>query len=402
MKLLNIAKVTFFRRLRDKQELLTNIFLPLLLIFILGTALQGNFGVSELGDIPTAYLNEDKGPGGEAFEEFLEEEEIKQWLHVIPVDSYDQGLALIDQREALTFIYLPENFSEGIASGGGGTIEIRDAGLSQLLPSVVNNIVESYTQGGNLMLALMDMERTALKETSVENSRFFTEKIRVGGEDNVQKPLILRNTLDGGEKQISGMDYYAVTMLVMFIMWGIFTGAQSLTEDLFTPLKTRIYMAPVGKLSYFLGKTIGVLGTFIFQILVIIFFTKWVYGVGWGETLWPILGISVVLSLVAIAIGIAIALSAPSESGSAAIINGFVVISTFVAGGFFPIEMESSLFRIIRSLSPNYHAQQGIFNVVYNGSTAAIGESILSLLAISAGVLLMAFYQGRRKTHEDL
>ena len=110
MKLLNIAKVTFFRRLRDKQELLTNIFLPLLLIFILGTALQGNFGVSELGDIPTAYLNEDKGPGGEAFEEFLEEEEIKQWLHVIPVDSYDQGLSLIDQREALTFIYLPENF----------------------------------------------------------------------------------------------------------------------------------------------------------------------------------------------------------------------------------------------------------------------------------------------------
>lgn len=385
MKLGNIAKVTFLRRIRDKQELLTSIFLPLLLIIILGTALQENFSAGQLGDIPVAYFSEDSGPAGAAFEVFLEEEEIEQWLNIVPVDSYDQGLALIDQRETLSFIYLPEDFSENISRGEEGKIEIRDAGLSELLPSIVNNIVRSYTQEGNLMVALMAMEETSLNE--------------MGGE--VSNPLITRNTLDGREEQITGLDYYAVTMLVMFIMWGIFSGAQSLTEDLFTPMKTRIYTAPIGKINYFLGKSVGVFYTFILQILVIILFTKWVYGVQWGESLWPIFAISMMLSFVAISIGIAIGLLAPSETVSATIINGFVIISTFVAGGFFPIEMESSVFRILRSLSPNYHAQQGIFNVVYGGSSGAIGESLIRLLAISAVFLIIGFYQGRRKVRED-
>lgn len=390
MKLFYLAKITFFRRLRDKQELLTSVFLPLLLIFILGTALQGNFSAGELGNIPVAYLNADQGPGGAAFEEFLEDEEIKQWFNIVPVDSYDQGLGLIDEQEVLSFIYLPEGFSRRIVSGEGGNIEIRDAGLSQLLPSVVNNIVRSFTQGGNLMLSRMKMEEPPLDFQSRENWHRSTEE-----------SLIQRNTLDGGDEPISGMDYYAVTMLVMFIMWGIFSGAQSLTEDLFTPMKTRIYSAPVGKFNYFLGKSLGVFATFFVQILVIILFTRWVYGVTWGQNLGSILGVSMVLSFVAIIIGIAIGLSTPSETASAMIINGFVIISTFVAGGFFPLEMESPFFRVIRSLSPNYHAQQGIFNVVYNGSGTAVGEAILSLLAISALFVFIALYRGRRNLHED-
>lgn len=401
MKFLKIAQITFLRRLRDKQELLTSIFLPLLLIVILGTALQGNFSAGRLGDIPVAYLNEDLGPGSQAFESFLKEEEIQQWLSIVPVDSYDQGLALIDQRETLSFIYIPEGFSERISREEETAIEIRDAGLSQLLPSIVNNIVRSYTQGGNLMMALMAMEETSFRELEGEASNPLMESMGEGTEGNPRNSYINRNTLDGREEQISGLDYYAVTMLVMFIMWGIFTGAQSLTEDLFTPMKTRIYIAPVGKLNYFLGKSLGVFATFILQILVIIFFTKWVYGVQWGESLWPVFAISVVLSFVAITIGIAVGLLAPSENASATIINGFVVISTFVAGGFFPIEMESSLFRILRSLSPNYHAQQGIFNVVYGGSGGAIRESIIGLLAINAVFLVIAFYRGRRKVRED-
>ncbi len=401
MKLGNIAKVTFLRRIRDKQELLTSIFLPLLLIVILGTALQGNFSAGQLGDIPVAYFSEDSGPWGEAFEVFLEEEEIEQWLRIVPVDSYDQGLALVDQRETLSFIYLPEDYSENISRGEIGTIEIRDAGLSELLPSIVNNIVRSYTQGGNLMMALMAMEDISFSDMEGDSSDPASGIMGEGAEGNPRDSLITRNTLDGREEQITGLDYYAVTMLVMFIMWGIFSGAQSLTEDLFTPMKTRIYTAPIGKINYFVGKSIGVFGTFILQILIIIFFTKWVYGVQWGDSLWPIFVISVMLSFVAISIGIAIGLLAPSENTSATIINGFVIISTFVAGGFFPLEMESSLFRILRSLSPNYHAQQGIFNVVYGGSAGVIGESILRLLAISLVFLVIGFYQGRRKVRED-
>jgi|GEM_PF-478330 len=401
MKLGNIAKVTFLRRIRDKQELLTSIFLPLLLIIILGTALQGNFSAGQLGDIPVAYFSEDSGPGGEAFEDFLEEEEIEQWLRIVPVDSFDQGLDLVDQRETLSFIYLPEDYSESISRGEKGTIEIRDAGLSELLPSIVNNIVRSYTQGGNLMMALLAMEDTSLNEMEGDSSDSISGVMGEGAEGNPRDSFITRNTLDGREEQITGLDYYAVTMLVMFIMWGIFSGAQSLTEDLFTPMKTRIYTAPIGKINYFLGKSIGVFGTFILQILIIIFFTKWVYGVQWGESLWPIFAISVMLSFVAISIGIAIGLLAPSENASATIINGFVVISTFVAGGFFPLEIESTLFRVLRNLSPNYHAQQGIFNVVYGGSGGVIGESILRLLAISLVILVIGFYQGRRKVRED-
>lgn len=387
MKLGKIAQITLLRRIRDKQELLTNIFLPLLLIIILGTALQGNFSAGQLGDIPVAYFSEDTGPASEAFESYLEEEEVHQWLRIVPVDSYEQGLALLDQRETMSFIYLPEDFSENISQGEEGTIEIRDSGLSELLPAIVNNIVRSYTQGGNLMMALMTMDETSLRGVEEEDSN--------------SGSLITRNTLDGRREQISGLDYYAVTMLVMFIMWGIFTGAQSLTEDLFTPMKTRIYTAPIGKINYFIGKMVGVFGTFILQILVIVFFTKWVYGVQWGESLWPIFAISIVLSFAAISIGIAIGLLAPSESASATFINGFVIISTFVAGGFFPIEMENPVFRTIRGLSPSYHAQQGIFNVVYDGSGGAIAESIIRLLAISAVFLAIGFYQGRRKVRED-
>ena len=392
MKLWKIAYTTFLRKSRDKQELLTSILLPLVLILILGSALQGNFTSQTLGNIPVGFYTEDEGPGRESFEEFLEHEEIREWLNIIPVSDYEEGVKMVNDLDLLALISLPPDFSERISQGLEAEIEVLDAGVSELYPSIVNSIVRSYVQGGNLYFAV----------GSGPGQWMGNGNPGEGTEGATEVQLIERNTFRGDNEPIRGIDYYAVTMLVMFVMWGIFSGSQSLTEDLFTPMKIRINTAPVSRLNYFIGKNFGVLGTFIVQILTIILFTKYAYGVNWGENILPIIGISLLLSFVAISLGLAVALISPSENASTSIINGFVVVATYIAGGFFPINHGEGILSLVRNFSPNYHAQRGIFHFLYGTEPGALTESILWLLGITLFAFVISLIFGRRRISEYL
>lgn len=388
---------TFMKRIRDKGDILLSIIQPIILILILGSVFQGSFEAQDLKGIHVAYYGEDNSIGQEAFEEFLNDDRVGEWLNIYEVSSYEEGKEYVENNRVSGFIYIPSDFTYNIINNSDARISIYDNGLSIIRPQIINNIVSLFTSGGNLMLTELNMTDKTIFDFNEEDIKLIEGETSAKNEFIKSIPLGNSNNID-----MSGMDYYSVTMLVMFIMWGIFQGVNSIREDLFTPNRYRILSAPINKYKYYISKNIGVLLTFFVQILSIIFFTKYFYNVNWGDNLLIIILISLLISIVAINIGICISMIFKSENKVAGAVNGFVVISTFIAGGFTPIESDNIVFILLRNLSPNYHGQRAIFNIVYNGSSNEVLISILSLIAISIVLLITSLYFGRRNLIEDI
>ena len=391
MKILQITWYTFLRKIRDRQESITGVILPILLIFILGSALQGGFTSQDIGRIRVGYFNSDQKGASLAFEKFLEAEEVKEWLNIIPVNSYEDGIEKINSLEISSFIYIPNGYTENFMKANEASIQIIDTGFSSIVSGVVNNIVSMYNNGGNMAISLLDMQGKDL--TSMGNP----EKLQEILGENEDTQLLKRIALDGKEDPISSMNYYAITMLVMFSMWGAFNGSQGLSEDLFTAVKYRIQGAPISKLGYYTGKSLGLIASNFFNILIIIFFTKFAYGVNWGNQIAYVILIAFLLSMLSIQIGIFLSVIMKDESSVNTAINGIVVVSTFVAGGFMPLQSENPIFKMIQRISPNYHGQNAFINLIYNPGSREVFYSIGWILGMLILFTSMSVYFGRRK-----
>ena len=125
-------------------------------------------------------------------------------------------------------------------------------------------------------------------------------------------------------------------------------------------------------------------------------FTRYAYGVNWGENLPLILLITFTLVLLSIGLGTMIAMVTRNEMLAGSILNGLIPVFTFIAGGYYRFSIPGKFFSALQHLSPNYLAQTAIFNTIYGG--AAAHQALLGAMgAIILGTFAVAMAAERRK-----
>lgn len=376
MNWIDIAISTIKIKLRDRKALVTTMLLPIVLILILGSALKSTdaFSIKDFGKTTVYYLNDDKNLAGKNFDEFLKEKDIKDILDVKSVNSYSEGEKLVDEGKGIALIYINKDYSNNIENDKKAKIQLYESKYNSVRNSIVENIVDSYNSGANTIIA-------ASKITG-KNEGYETS-------NNVKDKYI-----DIAGKTPRAIDYYAVTMLVMTLMYGTMYGCTDLDELYFKKVGQRIKTTSINTFEHLFGVVVGEVFFLLIQAIILMLFTKYVYGANWGNNLVTIVLAMLGLATMATGIGIMFGAITNDAERGASLLKIVVPIFTFISGGYYKIiTVDSKILDYI----PNNLAQTALFNTVYGGSSAAAQNAILTMFVMAAIALIVASLAGRRK-----
>ena len=364
MRLGTMFYYTLIQNWRDRSTYLEMLFLPILLIFILGISLGNAFQSPFISDTEVAYFNEDKGPIGESFEMFMRHEEITDLLSLTPVISADEGIQLVEEGQVHAFIHVPADLLQG------ETVKLQLIGSHQhnFRFTIVESMLESFVSGVNMVLAMEEINPDSLlmvRENSIEARSLQASDVRPGA-----------------------MDYYAVTMLVMFMMYGTTYAVFGMKHAYLNTTGHRIRTTPIRPIEHYLGLVLANMLTVLIQGIILVTFTRFVFGVNWGNNL-PLLFLILLLTgIMAIGLGTAIVMVTGNETLSGNIVMVLVPVMTFLAGGFFRLGLpDGSFLYYLQYLSPNYLAQTALFNTIYAGDF----QRTLSMMLIMMAIILISF-----------
>jgi len=364
---------------RERESYLQMMLLPIALIFILGMSLSPMFQPASIGKTVVAYLNEDRGPVGENFDRFLDNREVASMLEIVTVDNKEEGLRKVEDEEAAAFIHLPAGITESSATGLNKAITITGHPNRSLRLTIVENIVESYVSSVNAVFAMYMM----------------------GDSDPVhayESGVIRRMPLPASDIMPSSVDYYAVTMLVMIIMYGATYAVSGMKTSYLTEIGKRVKSTPIRASEHYIGLVMANVVTVFTQGLVVIAFSYFAFQVNWGNNIGQIIGILFLLVLLAIGLGTAIAMLVRDFMLGSRIIDGLVPVFTFIAGGYIRLAIPSgSLISYVQYLSPNYLAQTAMFNTIYGGDGAKTGLMVFGLLIFITVSFVLALFSERRR-----
>lgn len=377
MKIFYIAGNIVKRSIRDRKTLMVSLLMPIVLILILGSALKAAYSTDDIGKTSVCYVNNDSGSISKNFDNFLKYDEIKKILDVKRVSSYDEAVKSVNKGDAKALIYIGKNYSEEIAKGNKGKIQVYADKNSSVRLQIVKSLIDSYNDGANTVMITSKISRADTQYTESSN--------------------IKENYLSVDGKTPRALDYYAVTMLVLTIMYSANYGCSELENMFFKNVGSRIRTTATKGYQQIFGIILGAIFTLLLQAAVLILFTKFVYGANWGSNPLMIFGTIISLAIFAIALGVMLTVIV-GEADKASLVVGIIVpILTFVSGGYYKINIDNAVYTKIKYFVPNNLAQTAMFNSIYNGSLTEAGQCILILLGFAAAAFIIAVIFGRRK-----
>lgn len=367
MKIAMITFYTMIRHLRDKRVMIAFILMPIVMIAILGAALDNQFTPKNVKAVDVGFISMENEQLTSTFREFLGTEEVTSMLNVISVDSYEDGITAIKKGEFESLIYIPVNNSQNEKQM---PIEI----YSNKETSVVVPIIESFVRVYNLNETLIRLEGRPVNPTfmgsNIEETKIITEG-----------------------KIPSGVDYYSISTLFQCMIMGAIYGVFAVTKDLGNYTYTRLTTAPIKSIQITFGKLIGsTLALFLVSVLIFLV-SKFLYKANWNADLWLILSVLLLIAMIAVSIGMILAFLTRNTMISALMTFIISFFFTFVAGGFSP--MEGAVFEFLSQLSPNTYGRQLLSSNIYDGILDL--DALLKLLVITGVTVILTLLTGRRK-----
>ena len=376
-RILTIFQYTVLRNLRDTGNTVFQMLVfPIVLIFILGMALAPAFDHTQFNPTNVGYINEDQGPMGEHFHQFLANPEIGNLLNITSVQSKEEGLDLVKSGGITALIHLKADFSQQVSAGNPAAIQLTGHPSRPLGVAMVENVIESFLHGANAVQAMAAMGNPQPEFTFAEG-------------------IIQDLPISASGLMPSSMDYYAVTMLIMIIMYGALYATYGMGQSYLAEIGQRIKGSPIRPLEQYFGLILANVVTVYTQVLVILAFTHFVFGVSWGDNLSLILFIAFVMVVLAIGLGTMMVMLTKNETRASGLVNVIIVAGTFIAGGYFKVSLPGVL-GYIQYLSPNYLAQTAMFNTIYGGPANQTILMIAGLLAIITATFAVAMLAERR------
>lgn len=384
-----IAGYEWKRLLRIRTIVLMLIVAPLVLIFILGSSLSSVFE-GEKGNPPVvkvAIYQEDQGQIPDGFRSFLKSPEVKKNLNAVYVTSRPEVVERVKGGEADLGLVIPAGFGKKVESGEKADWEVilgrnRERNLFGRL------MLDAFLDETNRMQALF----TSLSPQQVQQAVEVFRPLSVDHTDGGS--YVQSGSLKDPERSYTALQYYAATMLIMFILYTGLTAASSLIKERELHTLERLQTAPVSVASVIMGKMAGNGLLALFQALVIYLVTAYVYGVEWGKA--PLLLAATILLTVIASMGmgfIAAGLFRDTKAVSA-LYGSFIGVMTFVGGGMSP--HNEGVMTILQKGTVNYWASDSLHRIMQGGDVTAVLHNLVVLAGIAAVTIALSLVFYRR------
>lgn len=362
------------RLLRVRTVLLMLIGLPLLLIFLLGNGLENEFKPIKI----SAYV-EGSGHIEEAAKQFISSPEIA--LHAVTQlrSSEEEVQTDMNSGKADFGFVIPVHSSE---QAGRALSEVyyypgKYMERNMIAASVLNKFVAEMEIRESAAIVVPELTQAQTSGKAEAESR--KSLVKVG-------TLVTGDNVEYGE--FSALQYYAVAYLIMFLLYGGMSASISLSEEREKGTLHRLYAMPVSTNAMLFGKLAGVTLFAFIQTVVIVGFTKLVYGVDWGTNYGGIVLICMLVSIATVGFAVILSSFIRSRRAMESVFSLIITSMTFLSGG-----MIADLGQTVREIGKytlNHWANEALRQLMAGGSLNDSWQAVVILSAITIGLLGVA------------
>jgi len=321
------------------------------------------------------------------FNDFLLSTEVKE---VIDFTEFrlEEGEKLLKEGKLTALVIIPEDFTKNASHSFFGTSEppVQFKIIKNSNSTLKAQIVEEYFKGFANTLSTSAIGKSVLVETMGQ----------LGLEDKISQEvgsfMALISQGHGGSiriaprtvdkmKVVSGMQYYAAAMAMMFVLYTATYGARYMTKERFDFTYQRMLAANVTKWHILAGRFVTTALIVVIQLTVLVLMSKVMFKVYWGS-----LGaIIILMAMVAVTIAsLAVLLSAINlYFNDYKVSNAFegigIQLFTLLAGGFVPMD-SAPLLKKLGSFTPNGAAMEAVLKLMQGYGMSSIYPSIITLI----------------------
>ncbi|MNZ66928.1 ABC-2 family transporter protein [compost metagenome] len=370
---LSTAYYELIKYSRMRSLLVIMLLLPLLLILLLGSALDTTVKPAKV-----ALYQADQGVMSESIEQFWSSDETLTYIQLRKVDSEHELRELVEAGEVDFGVHVPADFSKRL-TGGEHAQWNTYAGRYADKNIAAEAMVTSYMTDINLKMAAIAALGPGYTTQADE---------LMNGNQSGEAAVIKVGTLGMGEDHmfgpVSSLQYYAAAYLIMFLLFGGMAGTISLLDQKENGTMQRMYALPASFKSYVFGIIMGSVFLAALQAVVVITFTKYVYSVEWGKHFGWITLICLLTTIAGAALGLILASYAKTRKATQSLYTVLLFVMTFLSGGM--VAGIESVVGLAGKLTINFWANKSLRAIMSGNDVAAIIDEI-GVLAIIAVVL---------------
>lgn len=373
MNIWHIAYYYILRVARLRYVFIILFLLPLLLIFILGSALSTVFKAEDgkIAEVRVAIYDGDRGRFSGELTRFLASDAAGGHLRPVAADSPNAARKLVAEGNADIAAIVPSGFSEAVVQGKAAQWEIVPGG----------NFDKSLT--GQMMLQSFLDQINSVQAAQKVLGPAAVSAAAPPAEDGQSSVEIGR--LSASDKQYTALQYYAASMLVMFMLYSGMSAAIGMVTEKEMNTLARLNSLPVRPLHILLGNLLanGILAAL--QVAFIIGGTAVLYGVEWGSH--PVyLALACFFTIViSMSLAVIVTLLVKTTKAVNAVFQTLIIVMTFLSGGFMPDIGE--FVRALGSFTVSYWAVQSMLRMMLDSDATVILQHISILGYISAACL---------------
>ncbi len=385
-----VAGYELLRLSRIKVVMLVLFLLPLLLIFILGAALSKEFKAEDVKITPVkvAVVNQDQSRWSGPLKAYLDHPKTKEILQTQESPNREEAVRALREGRAEYGLILPEGFGEALMQGKPASWELI-AGKDRGQNLIAETALESYLAYANSMQAVA---LTLGPEAAI--AQLADTSVYAGAAES----FVAAGRLGNEGKEYTALQYYAVSMLVMFMLYAGMTASISLVGEREDHTLFRLGSMPVTMNQVVFGKMLGNGLLTLAQASVIIGVTHYAYGVDWGNRPAILLAVCLAVTLASMALAMLSSLYCRNVKSVTMAFQIIIMFMTFLSGGFVP---QLGALEWIGKFTVNHWAMQSILQSLLGGNPQLVLHHVTVLAAIAAALAAVAFAAYRKVGYRE-
>ena len=374
MNIWTIMTFELRRQLRSRTWLLNMILLPVVLIFLLGASLSGVVGVEgaetvnpvKVAIVDTAAAAEAKSA---ALDAFVKSDEVKDYISPFEVQTREEAESGLRTGKYGYAVIVPQGFDSEIQSGGQAELELilgKNHSDNTTAGTVFDNFLSEINYKQAAAMTLGPEALTAVIPAMADQSA-----VQLGN-------------LNNGGKTYTASQFYAASMLLMFLLYSGLTVTGSLFSEKDNHTLFRINSMPVKGSQLFIGKMLGVGVITMLQCAAIIIFTSLLFGVYWGNRPWLLMLFCLLMIIASMMFSILVCMFSKTSATATNVVNIVTVGMTFLSGGMAPLP--DSWVNSVGAFTINHWEMQAIIRMMLH---SGFGQILPNLLVMSAMCLVL-------------
>ncbi|AKL95965.1 ABC-2 type transporter [Clostridium aceticum] len=192
------------------------------------------------------------------------------------------------------------------------------------------------------------------------------------------------------------MNGVALTMVLGFQLYGGFYTMEYVRDDLISSKKWRMYSLPYQAHQHAFSILFTCTVFSALQGTVMVFFTRWVYGVDWGNMV-LVLIVLLTLSMLSQLVFLVLVLGVKNYKSAERLGTAYGLVSMALAGVWFPMPDTGVLGFLSSYGNPLSLGQNAVYALMVGESMDKVVINLGILIAASVAMVMVATYIGRRK-----